>query len=66
METYAPVIQLRRAKKSGDPEKAAKAHPHLEQEYSSKMSILWVNLSRPITILFRSFICFILSLYMAS
>ncbi|PPQ86651.1 hypothetical protein CVT25_006835 [Psilocybe cyanescens] len=64
-ETYGPVIRLRRAAKSGDPEKAATLHPHLQQEHSSKLHILWVNLERPFEMLFRSSVCFILSLYMA-
>ncbi|KAF8155763.1 multidrug resistance protein 4 [Crassisporium funariophilum] len=64
-ETYGPVIRLRRAQKSGDPEELARAHPVLLKEHGSKLHVLWVNLSRPITMLFRSFICFILSLYMA-
>ncbi|KII94683.1 hypothetical protein PLICRDRAFT_33499 [Plicaturopsis crispa FD-325 SS-3] len=64
-ETYAPVIRLRRARKSMDPEKAAKAHPTLEHEHGGKLHLLWVNLSRPAILLTRSFICFILSLYMS-
>ncbi|KAF8967302.1 multidrug resistance protein 4 [Flammula alnicola] len=64
-ETYAPIIRLRRAAKAGDREKVAAAHPHLLKEHGSKLLVLWINLSRPFTILFRSFICFILSLYMA-
>ncbi|KAF8903320.1 major facilitator superfamily domain-containing protein [Gymnopilus junonius] len=64
-ETYAPVIRQRKAAKSGDPEKVAKAHPHLQKEHGSKLHVLWINLSRPITLLFRSLICFMLSLYMA-
>ncbi|KIM47070.1 hypothetical protein M413DRAFT_268955 [Hebeloma cylindrosporum] len=63
-ETYAPIIQLRLAKKSGNLEKALKSHPHFQEE-RSKLHILWLNLARPITILFNSFICFILSLYAA-
>jgi MFS family permease len=64
-ETYAPVIRMRKAAKSADPEKAAKAHPHLVHEHGSKLHVLWVNLARPVTLLFRSLICFMLSLYMA-
>lgn len=66
-ETYAPVICLRRAAKAQleDPEKVMKANPHLLQERGSKLHMLWINLSRPIIILSHSFICFILSLYMA-
>lgn len=54
-ETYAPVILRRRAKKLGKEVKS----PH------SLGEILWINLTRPITLLTRSFICFIFSLYMA-
>ncbi|PPR01247.1 hypothetical protein CVT24_006011 [Panaeolus cyanescens] len=64
-ETYAPVIRLRKAKKSADPEAAARAHPALLHAHGSKMHVLWVNLTRPIIMLCRSMICFILSLYMA-
>ncbi|KAF5311123.1 hypothetical protein D9619_008078 [Psilocybe cf. subviscida] len=64
-ETYGPVIRLRRAAKSEDPERSARAHPHLLQEHGSKLHVLWINLSRPIYLLSHSLICFILSLYMA-
>lgn len=64
-ETYAPVIRLRRAAKSGDPEKQAAAHPHLLQEHGSKLHVLWINLYRPVHLLFNSLVCFVLSLYMA-
>ena len=64
-ETYAPIIRLRLANKSADPEKAAKEHPALVAAHGSKLNILWMNLSRPAILLTRSFICFILSLYMA-
>lgn len=62
-ETYSPVIRKRLTKRPGDPEKAA--HFHLPTAQTSKLEYLWVNISRPIILLFRSFICFILSLYMA-
>ncbi|KAF7332555.1 SAP domain-containing protein [Mycena kentingensis (nom. inval.)] len=64
-ETYAPTIRLRRAKKAVDPEKAAAQHPHLLAEHGSKLHYLWVNLSRPAILMFRSLVCFMLSLYMA-
>lgn len=64
-ETYAPVIRLRLAKKAADPETAAKKHPHLIADHGNKLHVLWINLSRPLYMLTRSFICFILSLYMA-
>ena len=64
-ETYHPVIRLRRAKKSADPERAAKLHPHLVQEHGSKLHRLWVDMSRPFILLTQSIICFLLSAYMA-
>ena len=64
-ETYAPVIRLCIAKHSGDPEKAAKAHPHLIQNHGSGLHLIWVNISRPFILLTRSLVCFVLSLYMA-
>jgi hypothetical protein len=64
-ETYAPVIRLRMALKSADPEKAAREHPALAATHHSKLYILWINLSRPAIMLTCSFLCFILSLYMA-
>ncbi|KAF9456414.1 multidrug resistance protein 4 [Collybia nuda] len=63
-ETYAPIIRLRRAKRSGDPEALAKI-PSVMESGESKLHYLWINLSRPIIMLTRSFICFILSLYMS-
>ncbi|THH31632.1 hypothetical protein EUX98_g2527 [Antrodiella citrinella] len=64
-ETYAPVIRLRIAKKAADPEKAAAHHPHLVASHGQAMHVLWVNLTRPFILLTRSFVCFLLSLYMA-
>jgi len=64
-ETYSPVIRLRLVQKSSDPEKAALQHPTLVAAQQSKWYILWINLSRPAMMLARSFICFVLSLYMA-
>ncbi|TFK72092.1 multidrug resistance protein 4 [Pluteus cervinus] len=68
-ETYAPIIRLRRDKKLGrnqDPEAAAKKHPHLSAAHAgSGAKFFWENMTRPVIILFGSFICFILSLYMA-
>ncbi|KAA1466239.1 multidrug resistance protein 4 [Dentipellis sp. KUC8613] len=64
-ETYAPIIRLRLARKM-DPEEALRRHPHLAHAHGeNKMKHLWENLSRPFILLTRSFICFILSLYMA-
>ncbi|KAJ7068800.1 major facilitator superfamily domain-containing protein [Mycena amicta] len=64
-ETYAPIIRLRRAQHDPDAEIAAKAHPVLLKEHSSKLHYLWINLSRPAILLFGSIVCFLLSLYMA-
>ncbi|KAG2038282.1 multidrug resistance protein 4 [Suillus americanus] len=60
-ESYAPVIRLRRDKNSLDPERAATMHPAFTMK---KWAYLWINLKRPFMIMTRSFICFILSLYM--
>ncbi|KAJ7637213.1 multidrug resistance protein 4 [Mycena rosella] len=64
-ETYSPILRLKKAKLSADPEKAAQAHPVLAAEHSSKLHYLWINLSRPAILLFGSLVCFMLSLYMA-
>ncbi|KAJ8095155.1 hypothetical protein PM082_010377 [Marasmius tenuissimus] len=63
-ETYAPVIQRRKAKRM-DPENQSRVSAGMPGADSSKMHYLWLNLTRPIVLLTRSFICFILSLYMA-
>jgi hypothetical protein len=55
---------MRRALRNGDLEKAAKVHPHFIQG-ANKFQVSFTNLYRPIEMLFRSSICFILSLYMA-
>ncbi|KAJ6561452.1 major facilitator superfamily domain-containing protein [Mycena vulgaris] len=64
-ETYSPILRLKIAKLSADPEKTAAAHPVLLAEHSSKLHYLWINLSRPAVLLFGSLVCFMLSLYMA-
>ncbi|KAF9482341.1 multidrug resistance protein 4 [Pholiota conissans] len=64
-ETYGPVIRLQRQRMSADPEAAARAHPALIQAHGNKWHVLYVNLTRPIVMLCRSFICFILSAFMA-
>ncbi|KAF8800960.1 MFS general substrate transporter [Phlegmacium glaucopus] len=63
-ETYAPVIRKKRAARSGDPEKTVSKQPALLKEHG-RLYYLWLNLSRPIVLLFGSLICFVLSLYMA-
>ncbi|KAH9938543.1 multidrug resistance protein 4 [Fomitopsis serialis] len=64
-ETYHPTIRLRRAKRASDPEKVAEAHPHLIKEHSGKLHRIRVDLSRPFILLTTSYVCFLLSLYMA-
>ncbi|KAG1770100.1 multidrug resistance protein 4 [Suillus occidentalis] len=64
-ETYAPIIMLRLYDMALDPEKIAEGHPVLTAHHMDKWAYLWVNLKRPAILLTRSFICFILSLYMA-
>ncbi len=62
-ETYAPVIRARRAKLVMDTEKGGSYQPPLSD--MSRMEFLWANLTRPLILLTQSFICFILSAYMA-
>ncbi|EIN10549.1 multidrug resistance protein 4 [Punctularia strigosozonata HHB-11173 SS5] len=63
-ETYAPVIRMRLAARSGNPEEAAKRHPHLQTQHGSKIHVLWLNLTRPFILLTRSYVCLLLSMYM--
>ena len=66
-ETYAPVIRMRRDLASGDPERIKNARRYLgpEVQQLGRWKFLWTNLSRPVVLLTRSLICFVLSLYMA-
>lgn len=63
-ETYAPVIRLRLDNMTLDPEKTTAGHSTLPHEMG-KWAYLWLNLKRPVVLLTRSFILFILSLYMS-
>lgn len=64
-ETFAPVIRIRRARRE-----IAKTgvktieHDVLLEQHLDYKHVLWVNMTRPFALLFGSFICFILSLYM--
>jgi MFS family permease len=64
-ETFAPVIRIRRArreiKKTGV---KTMEHDVLLEQHLDYKHVLWVNMTRPFALLFGSFICFILSLYM--
>ncbi|KAG1872587.1 multidrug resistance protein 4 [Suillus tomentosus] len=62
-ETYVPVIRFRLNAMVLDPEKTSVGHPVLATHHIDKWVYLWVNLKRPVILLTRSFICFILSLY---
>ena len=64
-ETYGPVIRYRRAKQQGELEKFGQMYPHLVAARGSATRVLWENLTRPIQLLFKSLICFLLSFYMA-
>jgi hypothetical protein len=65
-ETYAPVLRMRYDIASGDPERARTARRHLGPDLQlGRWKFIWVNLARPILLLTCSFICFVLSLYMA-
>ena len=59
-ETYAPVIRRRLYAHGTDLEKG-----NTTAQGQDGLGYLWINLKRPIILLTRSFICFILSLYMA-
>ncbi|KAK2461306.1 hypothetical protein APHAL10511_006833 [Amanita phalloides] len=64
-ETYAPVIQIwKLSKDASDPEKAAKLQL-LRTPNGKVWKVIGENLARPIMLLTCSFICFILSLYLA-
>ncbi|KAL5527636.1 hypothetical protein ACEPAG_6437 [Sanghuangporus baumii] len=64
-ETYAPLIRIRRAKQQIEQtgEKTLEHHVLLDQD-KDFAHVMWVNMTRPFALLFGSFICFILSLYM--
>jgi MFS family permease len=65
-ETYAPVIRLRRCiAQHGDLEKLLDVYPELKRREGSKLGYIWLNITRPLVLLTRSSVCFLLSLYMA-
>uniref|UniRef100_D8PMZ4 Major facilitator superfamily (MFS) profile domain-containing protein n=1 Tax=Schizophyllum commune (strain H4-8 / FGSC 9210) TaxID=578458 RepID=D8PMZ4_SCHCM len=63
-ETYHPILRKRIAKRNGDVERL-RVDPVVEEAGMSKIEIIWVNIQRPIMLLFGDIICFLLSLYMA-
>ncbi|KAF8187021.1 multidrug resistance protein 4 [Mycena galopus ATCC 62051] len=63
-ETYGPLLQLRFISLPADSEKAPPTAEEIHPT-SQKLRHVWINFSRPLLLLSRSFICFILSLYMA-
>ncbi|KAJ7756857.1 multidrug resistance protein 4 [Mycena maculata] len=56
LETYSPLLRLRKVKKSA-------GHPVLVKGHSGKLHCLWINLSRLAMLLVGSPVCFMLSLY---
>ncbi|KAH8922957.1 MFS general substrate transporter [Atractiella rhizophila] len=64
-ETYAPVIRMRIAKREGKMEQFVKAYPEFSIDKEDKLRLFWVNISRPVVLLFGNFVCFLLSTYMA-
>ncbi|EJD43692.1 MFS general substrate transporter [Auricularia subglabra TFB-10046 SS5] len=62
-ETYAPVIIERRAQRRAKDAEAQGKPPVKVPHTASLGHTLWVNLTRPFTLLTRSLICFMLSLY---
>ncbi|KAJ7033665.1 major facilitator superfamily domain-containing protein [Mycena alexandri] len=64
-ETYAPLLKLRVMSLCPlDPEKVPRGAEGINPP-CGKLHHLWINFSRPLMLLSHSFICFILSLYMA-
>ncbi|EJD34585.1 MFS general substrate transporter, partial [Auricularia subglabra TFB-10046 SS5] len=63
-ETYAPVIIERKAKKRARDEEARGEVPEKVPEEPKLSHVLWLNLSRPLILLTRSYICFLLAFYM--
>ena len=65
-ETYAPVLRARlELRQKGDVEAGEKGIQVQEPPKQSLAKALRENLSRPLVLLTRSLICFMLSLYMA-
>ncbi|KAJ7666150.1 multidrug resistance protein 4 [Mycena polygramma] len=63
-ETYAPILKRRLASRPADLEKTASI-PQETHDSPLNLRYIWINFSRPLMLLSHSFICFILSLYMA-
>ncbi|KAJ7108531.1 major facilitator superfamily domain-containing protein [Mycena epipterygia] len=63
-ETYAPLLKMRRVVQPADPEKTAQIVEGVNHT-PRNLHYLWINFRRPLFLLSHSFICFILSLYMA-
>ncbi|KAJ7740046.1 major facilitator superfamily domain-containing protein [Mycena maculata] len=63
-ETYSPLLKLRLMPRATDPEKAAQLPPGMGRGLG-KLHYIWINISRPLILLSHSFVCFMLSLYMA-
>ncbi|KAF5343601.1 hypothetical protein D9757_013686 [Collybiopsis confluens] len=59
-ETYGPVVQQRQGRRQSS--NTYTTSPNSTQSISS---MIWENFSRPLILLTRSFLCFILSLYMS-
>lgn len=63
-ESYAPILRVKYAVRDGHDKEQAQSIVSPNGALT-KGQILWTNLSRPMVLLFKSFILFILSLYMA-
>ena len=65
-ESYAPVIRIRRAQREiKETGRKTIEHDILLEQHQDFRHVLWTNMSRPFSLLFGSFIVFILSFYMA-
>jgi len=61
-ETYGPVVYRRHYRKLLDTEKAS---PGIAAQTDHKFEFIWRAMIRPVVLLFRSLICFMLSFYIA-
>ncbi|KAL1688547.1 major facilitator superfamily domain-containing protein [Schizophyllum commune] len=61
-ETYHPILRKRIAKRNGDVERL-RVDPVVEEAGMSKVEIIWVNIQRPIMLLFGDVICFLLTFF---
>lgn len=64
-ETYAPVIRIRILQETRVVGEVSGIQSHLLQAQGMRLNYLLTNLQRPLMLLTRSIVCFVLSAYMA-